>query len=405
MRLVLIADTYPPLRNSGAVQLRDLAREFVRHGHELTVLLPADDLDAPWRLEQHDGVRVLRLKAPRTKDINFARRALAESWMPFAMLRNLRRSPAASERWDGVVWYSPSIFLGPVAHTLKRASRCRSYLIVRDIFPEWALDMGLLRLGPAYGFFKAVARYQYSVADIIGVQTPGNLPYFESWSRRPERRVEVLQNWLGDVADLGCSIAISATRLAGRKVFVYAGNMGVAQGMDTLLDLAELLRSRADVGFLFVGRGSDAARLAEAAEARGLDNVVFKDEIPPEEIPGLYAQCDIGLVSLDPRHKTHNIPGKFLTYMQAGLPVLASINPGNDLIALIERERVGMVCSDGLPSTLRMRAEALLLQLQQDASMPVRCRALFSRQFTAQAAVEQIVSALDCPRQDHRYRG
>jgi glycosyltransferase involved in cell wall biosynthesis len=223
-------------------------------------------------------------------------------------------------------------------------SGCKGYLIVRDIFPEWAVDMGLMGRGLPYRFFDAVARYQYSVADVIGVQSTGNQVYFDRWNRRPGRRLEVLQNWLGKTAQKRCSIRISETSLAGRKVFVYAGNMGVAQGMDILLDLAEKLRSRTDVGFLFVGRGSDNARLKAAAQSRQLGNVVFFDEIDPDEIPDLYAQCDAGIVALDPRHKSHNIPGKFLTYMQSGLPVLASINAGNDLAQLIKDGGVGQVC-------------------------------------------------------------
>ena len=76
------------------------------------------------------------------------------------------------------------------------------------------------------------------------------------------------------------------------------------------------LYSRRDIGFLFVGRGSDARRLRTVAKARGLDNVVFHDEIDSSEIPGLYSQCHVGIVALDPRHKTHNLPGKLLSYMQ-----------------------------------------------------------------------------------------
>ncbi len=97
MRIVLIADTFPPLRTSGAVQLRDLSREFARQGHALTVLLPSPDQVPPWLLENVDGVQVLRLKAPRTKEIGYVRRTLGELAMPFAMLRQLRKSPLASE--------------------------------------------------------------------------------------------------------------------------------------------------------------------------------------------------------------------------------------------------------------------------------------------------------------------
>lgn len=394
MRIALVADVYPPLRSSGAVQLRDLSLELVKQGHAVTVLVASPELAADWAIEEYVGVRVLRLRSPKTKDIDYLRRTLGEALMPFAMLRNLRRSPLAGERWDGVVWYSPTIFLGPVAARLKAASGCRGYLIVRDIFPEWALDMGLMGRGLPYRFFKAVANYQYGAADVIGVQTDGNLDYFRDWALRPGHRVEVLHNWLADAPDGGCSIQVRDTVLAGRKVFVYAGNMGVAQGMSVLLQVADGLRKRTDIGFLFVGRGNDALRLRRDAAARGLDNVVFFDEIDPDEIPGLYAQCHVGLVALDPRHKTHNIPGKFLSYMHSGLPVLATVNPGNDLVRLIQSERVGRACTDASPESLEAMVTAVLAEVAADQEMPERCRSLAARMFSPAAAVRQVVEAL-----------
>ncbi len=314
--------------------------------------------------------------------------------MPFFMRHRLLRSPLAGERWDGVVWYAPSIFHGPLAKSIKQGSGCKGYLIIRDIFPNWAVDMGLMGRGLPFQFFDAVARYQYAVADVIGVQTIGNMAYFRNWQSAPDRQLEVLQNWLGEVSSQACSISLTETSLAGRKVFVYAGNMGVAQGMAVLLDLAEALRRRKDVGFLFVGRGSEAKQLATSAAARGLDNVVFKDEIHPDEIPALYSQCAIGLVALDPRHKSHNIPGKFLTYMQNGLPVLAYVNAGNDLAALIRQEQVGQVCEGNHPEDLLSLAQKLLAQLETDKGLAERCRQLFAHMFSVGQAARQVVEAL-----------
>ena len=397
MRVVLIADTFPPLRTSGAVQLRDLAQEFVRQGHTLTVMLPAAGLSAPWSLEDFQGVQVLRLRSPKTKDINYVSRTINEFLMPFAMLRNLRKSTLAKERWDGVVWYAPSIFHGPLANALKKASGCKGYLIIRDIFPEWAADMGLMGRGLPYKFFKAVANHQYSVADVIGIQTQGNQAYFAD---RSNSRIEVLQNWLADAPNVGCSINLAGGKFAGRTVFVYAGNMGVAQGMGVLLDVAERLLGRTDIGFLFVGRGSDKQRLILDAEKRSLNNVAFHDEIDPTEIPGLYAQCHVGIVALDPRHKTHNIPGKFLSYMQAGLPVLASINPGNDLEAMILREAVGRVCTDQSVVNLHRLALELVDEVATgsvaagNAAVTYRCKTLCAKLFSPETAVRQIVAAL-----------
>lgn len=394
MRIALITDTFPPLRTSGAVQLRDLSREFARQGHALTVLLQSPDQEVPWLLENFDGFQVLRLKAPRTKDIGYIRRTLAEFMMPFSMLRQFRKSPLSNERWDGVVWYAPSIFHGPLASALKKPSGCKGYLIIRDIFPEWAVDMGLMGRGLPYRFFYTIAHYQYSVADVIGVQTPGNRRYFERWQQKPNRALEVLQNWLDKPAQARCSIRLNETTLVGRKVFVYAGNMGIAQGMDILLNLAEKLQHRTDVGFLFVGRGSDVVRLKNSAKDRKLDNVLFYDEIDPDEIPDLYAQCSVGIVALDPRHKSHNIPGKFLSYMQSGLPVLANVNAGNDLAQMIRSENIGQVCETNNIDDLYKRANELLDQIQSDNQLSIRCTNLFQREFSVHKAVDQIVKAL-----------
>ena len=255
--------------------------------------------------------------------------------------------------------------------------------------------MGLISRGPAFQLLDQVAGYQYRSADVIGVQTPGNLAFFYRFqARHPDCRLEVLQNWLADAPDRGCGIDIAATKLGGRRIFVYAGNMGVAQQMDKLIDLAVAMRERRDVGFLFVGRGSEAQRLRQIAEQRSPDNILFYDEISPDDIPGLYRQCHVGMISLDSRHRTHNIPGKFLTYMQAGLPVLASINDGNDLRAVVESRAVGRVSVEREGKDLPQIVAAMIGAEMADAGISGRCRRLSDELFSARAAVEQIVEAI-----------
>lgn len=365
------------------------------------MLVASPELDVPWQSDRMGNVEILRLKTPRTKDIGYLRRTIGEFLMPHAMLRNMRKSPLASARFDGVIWYSPTIFLAPIVRALKAESGCPAYLIIRDIFPQWAADMGLMSRGLAYRVLDRVALQQYRAADVIGVQTPGNLAFFEHLrDRLKNTRFEVLQNWLADAPDRGCVIDLASGTLRGRKVFAYAGNMGIAQGMDKLLDLADRTRARTDAGFLFVGRGSEAKRLEADARQRGLSNVLFHDEIDPDDIPGLYAQCHAGIVCLDARHKTHNIPGKFISYMQAGLPVLASVNAGNDLIAMIETEGVGRASVDPFGADLDEAADALLDRPEltgTDASE--RCRILYRKLFSPEAAAAQVVSALESVRQ------
>ncbi|MEO7916076.1 MAG: glycosyltransferase family 4 protein [Dokdonella sp.] len=190
------------------------------------------------------------------------------------------------------------------------------------------------------------------------------------------------------------TVNLSVGPLAGRTIFVYTGNMGAAQGMDCLIELAASFKDNHNVGFLFVGRGSDVARLRAVVASQGLSNVVFIDEVDSIEIPAILDQCHIGMIALDPRHTTHNIPGKLLTYLRAGLPVLARINPGNDLEGLINLERIGRVVA-GNENT---RLTALARELADDSGlrkeMGERCRALADRQFSSASVVHQIVARL-----------
>lgn len=396
MRVAIIADTFPPLRTSGAVQLRDLSIEFARAGHETTMLVADPSITTRYAIEDFHGVTVARLKAPQTKDVNYARRMLAELVMPFWMIRNFKASPLVAQEFDALVWYSPTIFLGPMVRWFKKRGKGKSYLILRDIFPQWAADMGIISRGPIFCLLDSIANYQYRSADIIGVQTHGNLAFFAPGAIQGlTAKLEVLHNWLADESARGCRIDIGRTCLAGRRIFVYAGNMGAAQHMGKLVNLAITLRDRMDIGFLFVGRGSEVNLLRGMATQHELTNILFEDEIDPAEIPGLYAQCHAGMICLDGRHKTHNIPGKFLSYMQAGLPVLASVNAGNDLVMEIDSHSVGLTSVEPDGHDLAPLAITLAGHDWSGTGVKERCRALSRKRFSAEVAVSQIVRALE----------
>ena len=397
MKIAIISNEFPPLISSGAVQVRDLAKEFANDGHDVTVITATYGLDKPYCIEHYTEYRVVRFSANRTKGIGYVRRTINEILMPLKMLMGLKKSPIDNSKWDGVVWYSPTIFLGPVARYLKQTSKCRGYLIVRDIFPDWTVDMGLISRGLPYRVLKLFENYQYSVADVIGIQAKGNLTYFSEWDMKSNTKVEVLNNWLSHSGSTPSSITLADTCLAGRKIFIYAGNIGVAQGIEILFQLVINLKEREDIGFLFVGRGSEMDRFRHDPTFRDLDNILFFDQIGADEIPSLYKQCHAGMLSLDVRHKTHNIPGKFLSYIASGLPVLASVNPGNDLVGLINSRGIGRVVTDGRVLSLIDATNALVDLINADgvSCLSEDCIALSEALFRPERAVKQIVAALE----------
>lgn len=395
MRIAIIADSYPPMRSSAAVMLEDLATEFQSNGHKPVVIVPDSTVDTSIVRSVINGVEVWRVSCPRTKDIGYLRRTLSELYMPFVMLRHLRNSDFFKSTLDGVIWYSPSIFHGPLVKALKKANDCKSYLILRDIFPEWAVNLGIMGRGLPYKFFKLVEAYQYSVADIIGVQTPANLAYFHKLGASGLYQVEVLHNWLSDSESAECTISLEKGALAGRKIFVYAGNMGKAQGIEPFVEvISKLDQIRDDIGFVFVGRGSEVKSLTKEITNRNLSNVLIFDEIKHNEISSLYAQCNFGLVFLDPRHRTHNIPGKFISYMRYGVPVLACINEGNDLFEMIRDKRVGHAYIGADTNMVVSGVLEMADNPDYATEIPSNCRALAKGLFSSRVAIEQIIGSL-----------
>lgn len=395
LSIVLISTDYPPLCTSMAVQMRDLAREFALQGHNPIVIIPSEKLEDSWVTETQDGVIVLRLKSMQLRHATYYKRTIAEFALPFIMLYRLLQSPFRRMSIDLVAWYSPTIFFGPLVWFIKHTKGCKSYLILRDIFPEWAVDLGLIKKGPVFWFFKKVTNFQYLMADTIGVQTASNLVYMSKWVKSKSHNVEVLQNWQSPAQDIGSAIQIERTVLRGKKIFVYIGNMGIAQGMDIFIDLADQFKNRNDIGFLFVGRGSEVNRLKFRTSELSLSNILFFDEIDSTEMPGLLKQCHVGLIALDPRHKTHNIPGKFLTYLLAGLPVLARINDDTDLKKLILEKGVGRVYVGENIMEFKIIAEEMIDNSTLRKTMSMQGHKLAKEMFSTEKAVQQIIASVN----------
>jgi len=395
MHILIISDAYPPMRTSCATQIYDLAQAFIEQSHQVSIIIPAHSQKNVVEISNADGPIVYSVRCFKTKDVGYARRTIAEFINPFIIGFHLKRnSNFIGQKIDGIAWYSPTIFWGPLVKQLKGVFNCKAYLILRDIFPDWALDLGLLKKNLIYSFFKRIERYQYEQADCIGVQSPNNLTYFRRQQPQITARTEVLWNWIGSKQNSHCSINLSATHLHDRTIFVYAGNMGIAQGIDVLLKLALSFSQRNDAGFVFVGRGSDAERLKMIVSKNKLTNTLFYDEIDPIEISTLLEQCQVGMIALDSRHTTHNIPGKLLSYLQGGLTVLAKVNNGSDLIDIIRSNKLGYVSTSDNQNELYglalecIKTEIERMQIRENSSE------LIKRLFSAERASACILSSL-----------
>jgi glycosyltransferase involved in cell wall biosynthesis len=394
MHILILVDCYLPICKSGAKQIHDLGAEFLRHGHEVTVLTTTHEIAQDLEVSMQSGVRVARVKTPQIKGASNLRRGFNEIRISALVWRKagefLSRHPA-----DLIVFYSPTIFWGALVSRLKAMWHCRSYLILRDIFPEWAVDAGVLKRGLTYRFFRKKEAEQYGAADVIGVQSEGDLAYFGRNFAVGRFQLEVLFNWtkLEESNPQKTQIRLRLG-LVNKIVFFFGGNIGIAQDIDNLLRLAASFAGDSRIFFLIVGEGSETRRLDATIAARRLTNIRMLPPVEQREYISMVSEFDIGLISLDRRLKNHNIPGKLLSYFYWGLPVLASISAGSDLFALLEGNQAGICVANGDDEGLRAAA----LQLANDPDLRHRMgrngRLLLEEKFSVESAAQQILQYL-----------
>ncbi|HYG97517.1 MAG TPA: glycosyltransferase family 4 protein [Terriglobales bacterium] len=394
MRVLILVDCYYPSLKSSAKLVHDLGAEFVASGHEVIVATPGATSGTPLQVSVEDGITVARFRFGDIKSAPRLLRAVYEMQLSPKFWR-VGRTFFRENRCDLIVYYSPSIFFGSLVRKLKGLWNCPAYLILRDIFPQWAVDAGVLRKGVAYSYFRHKELELYAAADVIGVQSPASLCYFEEqWPGR--YRLEVLYNWT-KLREEGLPVTDyrRCLGLESKTVFFYGGNIGVAQNMDSILRLAENLHQRDDVYFLLVGEGSEVSRLNEDVAARRLRNLKILPGVSQGEYLAMVSEFDVGLISLDRRLCTHNFPGKLLGYMYWGLPILASINPGNDLQPVIERASAGLCCLDGDDRQLLEHATMLADNAEFRRRMGRNSRALLESVFSVNAAAKQILTSVE----------
>lgn len=374
--------------------MRELALEYLRQGHHVTVATPSDAIREAVSITEEDGVTVVRVRIGVLKGSNKVVRLWRESRLSENIWRAARRY-FQSNPCDLIVYYSPTIFFGELVMRLKSIWECPSYLILRDIFPEWAVDAGVLRKGLLYRYLKRKELEQYAAADLIGAEAPGNLPYFREELSGIKSRVEVLYNWL-DTDDKPNSDSGWRQRLGleGKVVFFYGGNIGVAQDMDNIVRLAAGLREREDIFFLLIGSGSEVKRLNEEIELLGLSNIRIHPVLAQREYMECLSEFDVGMVSLDRRLKFNNFPGKLLGYVLCGKPILASVSSSHDLIGMLNGEDAGIACANGEDDQLLVAALLLASDDGIRERMGRNARALGENIFSVRVIAKQILSSV-----------
>lgn len=358
MRILLLTNFYPPEVRSISTMMRELAEGLTERGHEVTVLTswPKENVSPDARLQDmpadtYEGkVRVVRVKIPSSYSTHYLRRGLAQLIMPYFFWRALRRLHYKTV--EGVIVYTPHLPLTLTGERIKKAYGARYLLNVQDIFPQNAIDLGIMRNKLLIEVFERMEARAYRVADAITTHTEGGRQFLMEKKGVLAEKITTVYNWI-DVHTFEQIRATGQFRqrygLENQFIFLFAGIFGPTQGLELILEAARRVQDLAEVHFLMVGEGTEKERLQKLATAQNLRNISFQPFVPPSEYPALLKEVDVGVMCLAPTNTTAVVPGKLWGFMASGLPVVAFLQKQSEGHRIIKEAGCGYsVVSDSV---------------------------------------------------------
>jgi colanic acid biosynthesis glycosyl transferase WcaI len=380
--VLVLSLVFPPDNVSTAVIMGELAADLETAGHEVTVVTtvphynpgerpePRQPLARVWgpllSTSRFEGIRVLHVGMPR-KTASVPSRLLA--WTRFHVV-SLAAAAALVRRVDVILAPSPPLTIGVCAWVLGVLYRAPYVYNVQELYPDLAVALGAVKNRRLIDLLLWLERFVYAHAGAVTV-IAGQMRRRLLEKGVAERKVHLIPNFVDveDLVPLPRDNAFSREQdLGGAFVVTYAGNMGPAQGLETVVEAASLLKDEPGLVFLFVGDGGSRAGLAAAARERGLTNVRFVSYQPYGRVPQIYGASDVCLVALASRAGCDAIPSKVYRIMACARPVLACADADSDLAQLVTSVGCGTVVGPANPGAL---AQAVLHAKRN----PSACRA------------------------------
>ena len=301
--ILLVTICYPPELRSISVMMRELAEDLVQRGNRVTVLTswPQYNLVNAHAQQQvsrgcyENGVRVLRIKTLRTHKTGYYLRGIAQLLLPIVFIRALRR--LIKEHVDTVIVYSPHLPLVKVGEYVKSRDGARFILNIQDIFPQNAIDLGVLKNRFLIWFFQRMELQAYRSADAITTHTIGGRLFLLDKKHVPEAKLSVIANWIDPEPFATAQSTGKFRKQWGIDekacVLLFPGVLGPSQHLEFLLAVAEGVRDLQNTLFLIVGDGTEKQRLASWVKERQLSNVQFEPYVSAEEYPLLLKEVDV----------------------------------------------------------------------------------------------------------------
>lgn len=330
----------------------DLLKKFAAEGHEVVVVTPNER-----RFKQESGltsignIKILEVKTPNIQKTNIVEKGIGTLMVEFLYERAIRKY-FDLQSFDIVLYSTPPITFTGLIRKLK-AKHTKTYLLLKDIFPQNAVDLGMLnKKSPLYFYFRKREKQLYRISDWIGCMSPANVDYLLKHNPGLSAgKVEVNPNSfaLTDVSDgePDSSIREKYGIPEGKTVFVYGGNLGKPQGLDFLPKVIDHCKSISNAFFIIVGNGTEYPKIKEWYDREKPKNVLLLYYVPNHEYRQLVKLAHVGLIFLNRNFTIPNYPSRLLSYMESRMPVICATDVNTDVGTMAEENGYGFYCENG----------------------------------------------------------
>ena len=333
----------------------DLLRYFRDAGHSVYTISPYEKRTGlQTAYEEKNGIHMLHVRTGNvTGMVSLIEKGLAQLSIEPIFIKAIKKY-YSNVKFDLVMYSTPPITFCNALEYVKRRDNAKTYLLLKDIFPQNAVDIGMMSKsgikGHLYKFFRNKEKKLYGLSDYIGCMSPANVEYVKQ--NNPEidnYRVEVCPNCI-EVVDKSIneeerrSIRKKYDIPLEKRVFVYGGNLGKPQGIDFLIECLHSQENSKDNYFLIVGDGTEYGKIEEFVKSSNQNNIRLMKRLPQEDYDTMVGACDVGMIFLDHRFTIPNFPSRVLSYMQAKIPVLACTDSNTDIGKIIEEAGFGSWC-------------------------------------------------------------
>lgn len=333
----------------------DLMREFISRGIDVYIASPTERrFGKSTHLIKYEHCQILKIKTLNIQKTNVVEKGLGTLLLEKQFDRAIRKY-WKDEKFDLVLYSTPPITFNRVIERVKKRCGCPSYLMLKDIFPQNAVDLGMMKKnGLMHKMFRRKEKRLYEISNRIGCMSPANCEYIIR--NNPEidtTKVELCPNAIEPVSipeltrEEREKMLMSLGIPVGKTIFIYGGNLGKPQGIDFLLRVIEENEKRDNSYIVIIGNGTEYPKIERWFTKHTPKNSKLLCALPKDEYDKLVRACDVGLIFLDPRFTIPNFPSRLLSYLENSMPVLLATDSNCDMGAIAEREGFGLWTKSG----------------------------------------------------------